>query len=188
MKKLPVLFFALVFLVSLGFVNSASALQYTDTRNGATIEYSLSFLDSDTAQFTIDVLVAGTSGWYIGAWNVKLFEGSGSSPADISPISVPADWLPTDGDTNTPISIWGWSRSDGQSGFYDSDYVGIDPPGSTPNSFPGNGISLATVGTTTFTFDFSGSGTIYEDDMPFQVGYYGLVRDKYKFSQYQYSI
>ena len=192
MKKLPILLVTMAFLLVLVFGTSASALMYTDTRFGAEIEYDLSY-GSGSATFTIDVTAPSSDVWYIGAWSIKLFEGEGNNPPDLIPDSLtvistsgPAysqDWLAADSE-NLNVAIWGWSREDGKAGYYFPGYLGIQPPISDPSNFNG-GIPLNFIGTYEFSFTYSdgASLTLYDDNMPFRVGYYGMKNDSYKQSQ-----
>lgn len=187
MKKLAIFGAALLFLVLSGFGTPASALLLefndTSTKAGFNIDYALN-ISGNTATFTIDVN-ASSSEWYIGAFNLKLYEGAGNDPATILPPitktftgtgnNSETDWLVTDGVQNTSIHLWGWSRSDGQSGFYNGDLVGISTNSGVPS-----GIALVDGNTATFQFNFSGSGTLYADDMPFQVAYFGVNPDNGK--------
>ena len=69
-------------------------------------------------------------------------------------------------------------------GYYFPGYLGIQPPISDPSNFNG-GIPLNFIGTYEFSFTYSdgASLTLYDDNMPFRVGYYGMKNDSYKQSQ-----
>jgi hypothetical protein len=186
MKKVLAGVFSLLCMAGLVLVTPAAAvtLGYTDitTVPGFTIDYNLD-INGSAAAFTIEVDATGgatSSNWYIGAWNLKIYEG-GAGPANITAGSIPADWDVTDGDTNQDVQIWGWKRSDGRSGFY---YEPSDDFGA--NSGTAGGIQVVGGNSATFNFNIDNPllGTVYDYGMPMQVAYFGTgANDKNKFNQ-----
>ena len=194
MKKSFIFCIALLLIVLFGFGTPASALYYNDTttKAGFDIDYTLTITpgiqdNTYVAAFNIHVNAtpAGNTAWYIGAFDIKFFEGQGAQIPDLTPDGQTIDnvtWAVADSSQNSTASIGGWGRDDGKAGYFVWDlYENQNELGAT-KALP------VVIGTdTTINFGIYGLGTLYTADMPFQVGYYGVkgvaTTENYKFGQ-----
>ena len=195
MKKSFLFCMLLLLIVLFGFGAPVSATLYyndTTTKAGFDIDYTLTITpgiqdNTYVAAFNIHVNAtpAGNTAWYIGAFDIKFFEGQGAQIPDLTPDGQTIDnvtWAVADSSQNSAASIPGWSRNDGKAGYFVWDlYENQNELGAAKALPVVNGTD------TTINFGIYGLGTLYTADMPFQVGYYGVkgvaTTENYKFGQ-----